>query len=180
MSLPLLIVLFLIGLVGIPLTLLAIRRQKKPDQIIRRQIKKSKFRNWENEISAMAKFETADYESPVFLNQHNAFGMKHASKRKNQLGVNDGRQHRTYLGRNAVRDSTADLIDLLTWNRFPTKNTGLTDFVNNLKNDGYYTISRANYFKGLNSFFMDRLMSDPFFIGPPPDPGPPPPPLKFL
>ena len=75
--------------------------------------------------------------------------MKHAFKRKNQPGRNDGRTYRTY---NSVADSARDLVDLYEWNNLdPNLNTAYS-FAQELKNDRYYEDTVDNYSRGLNRF----------------------------
>lgn len=104
----------------------------------------------------MAKHESGQFTSRLFLQQRNAFGMGTATKgrKERQLGrvgdlVVEGQRMQEY---DSVEQSTRDLLDLLDYNRFPTDLKTVDQFAQELRNDGYYTDSVTNYTRALKRF----------------------------
>lgn len=107
--------------------------------------KYGKYSKW---IEAQAKHETSNFTSRAFKELNNAFGMKHASKRK-QLGIDSGDVYRKY---SSLSESIQDLVLWFKDQNFPIDLNSPSDYAMELKNRGYYTDSYQNYYNGIKSF----------------------------
>jgi len=142
--LTLFILVFLAG------TLLAFRMiSRRPEAQIRRIFRRSKYSKMIPLIIAQAKHETANFTSNIFRTQNNAFSIKHAFKRKDQPGFDEGKAHRSYKN---VKDSARDLLDLFEWNNFNPNLTNAMSYAMALKADHYYEATADSYAKGINSW----------------------------
>lgn len=103
-------------------------------------------------MKAQAKFETANFTSNAYLNEHNMFGMGNASKR-DQRGKSSTK---TYDGGRLIRSyfwdvgSLKDLLDYFDAVNFPTSVTSTTQYADELKARNYYQSSAVDYKNGLD------------------------------
>ena len=109
-------------------------------------------------MTAQAAFETADFNSFIFRNNNNAFGMKYAGQTV-ALGEKNG-----YAYYKSVTDSVADLVNWYNRHRrnilsLPLIIFSLSDYVSFLKNQNYFEDSEAVYLAGVqyyyNKYFHD-------------------------
>lgn len=100
-------------------------------------------------LSAQTQHETGNFTSNIFRTQNNLFGMKHANGRV-QLGVNDGREHRTYAN---VTDSMRDQLAYLRQVNFPTEVSSVQEFVTELQKRDYFKAPISEYYGGVNAFY---------------------------
>jgi len=106
---------------------------------------------------AQAAHETNGFNSRLFTDNNNAFGMKYA---KQILSVGEKKGFANY---NSVNDSVKDLIKWYTINRnkifsLPLVIVTLKDYVNFLKRNKYFEDTEANYLKGVEYYY--RLLNE--------------------
>jgi len=123
-----------------------VRNQSKGELAIKQVFSKSAYSELSPFIIAQAKHESNNFKSPLYLRSNNMFGMTNASER-NQLGkevAND--QYRHYK---SDVESAKDLLLYFEYFNFPQKTPNLVGYVNQLKDNGYFTSSYDNYYNGL-------------------------------
>lgn len=99
-------------------------------------------------IAAVARHETGNYKSPLFLNHNNFFGMKAAKKRphyqdyvaKGNLG---------YAGFNSPANSVRDFVMYLNYVGYPWHFDSVTDLVETMKSHGYFEAPLSEYINGV-------------------------------
>lgn len=159
--LPLLILLFLFlnwitrrkGMAGAMETIKYNPNAQKPNSVIN-FFKNTEYSQLAPLLSAQAQHETGNFSSSAYISQNNMYGMKHAVIR-DQLGVNDGRTYRTYA--NPVQ-SMQDMLMYLRAVNFPTTVLSVQEYVQELKNRGYFGDSVANYYKNVDYYYKRNML----------------------
>jgi hypothetical protein len=100
-------------------------------------------------LVAQAAFETANFTSPVFLNNNNFFGMKQPKIRRT-LATGTALNHATF---NSRRDSVNDFA--LWWSYFnmPREFISISDYVYLIKSKGYFESDAASYIAGMQRYY---------------------------
>jgi hypothetical protein len=103
---------------------------------------------------AQAKFETNDFKSEAYINEHNMFGMGNAPEGRGQPGKpsirkydNPPRSIRSYWWDIA---SMRDQLRYFAQVKFPTEISGTSQYAAELKKRGYYQSDEIAYKKGLD------------------------------
>lgn len=99
-------------------------------------------------IISQAAFETGNFTSRIFKQNHNLFGMK-LPKLRNTLATGEKFGHATF---NSDFDSIKDYK--LYWVNFshPEQFESLRSFIERLKSKGYFEADIENYFKGVEYY----------------------------
>jgi hypothetical protein len=133
--------------------LYGISRMKKssPAQAINRVFRGSKYEYLIPLLIAQAKHETGNFQSNLFRNHNNMFGMKiprsRTSFRNGQVTLN-GETFSTFA---SLEQSAKDQLAYLEAVNFPRVNDSF-EFVAALQNRGYFTDNFGNYLKGVQSW----------------------------
>ena len=104
----------------------------------------------------MAKHESRDLKSALYIDHNNAFGMKVPSKRKslrNGTVTINGETFSTYSN---PGKSLADLFLYFDEFRWPSKVLDLREYVNRLYENGYFLDLYTTYRDGLNYFLKNK------------------------
>ena len=104
-------------------------------------------------IVAQAAFETANFTSPIYLENHNLFGMRYAGQ-KLALGSKSG-----YAYYKDDNDSILDYMAYYKLNKYEDYYPSLEAFVSALKSRGYFTALPQDYYKGVK-YFMNIYYPD--------------------
>lgn len=106
----------------------------------------SKYRKLRKYVVAQAKHETGNFESRVFLQNNNAFGMKNPFRR---VTTSLGGDHNNYARYADVGDSLQDLFLWFDMRNFPTEVTSVDEYAFLLKSGKYFEDDLDNYSNGL-------------------------------
>lgn len=99
-------------------------------------------------IAAVARHESGNYTSPLFLNHKNFFGMKAAKKRPHhQDYVAQGSLG--YAGFNSPSNSVRDFIMYLDYVGYPRHFDSVSDLVKTMKGHGYFEADLSEYINGV-------------------------------
>jgi len=97
-------------------------------------------------ITAQAAHETGNFQSQIFKENNNLFGMKHAGQRLSQGEKNGHAYYKT------IEDSVKDYQIYYKLNNYPVTFETPENFVDSLKNHGYFEANIENYKKGVRHF----------------------------
>lgn len=121
------------------------------EQKIRARLLLSKYRNLSPHIITLARLESGRYTSNNFKQLNNIFNIKNAFERKGQPGYQvQGSEFRKY---NFYYQSLNDLLELFDYTNFPVEVSSSQDFVQQLKNRGYFEEELLFYF---NKFIQNQ------------------------
>ena len=99
-------------------------------------------------VVAQAKHESGNYNSDIFWENHNFFGMKHPRKRKT-TSIGSSRGHAVYL---SFEDAITDYFYYLEVFGYPLDEKVVKRWVILLKNKGYFEDSFSRYYNGVKYF----------------------------
>lgn len=97
---------------------------------------------------AVSKFETADFQSRLFKEDNNLWGMKLAAIRPNTQAGAGGSGFAKY---NSVEDSIEDIILYLKWFKYPKDFAFPDEMVGYMKMKGYFEEPYSYYLNGVKS-----------------------------
>ena len=110
-------------------------------------------------LEAMAKHETNNFQSAVFKDLKNMFGMKTPSRRPTTGTPSDRYEAGEYKGKHApflkfknTKDSARDMVLYLREFNVPTSYQSHLDFFHRLKRNGYWTGDYNQYVKGVERY----------------------------
>lgn len=109
---------------------------------------------WKNGVSidlsfiilAQAKHETNSFQSNVFKNSNNLFGIKYFKKRKKTTAIG---QYRAYCRYKDIIDSTIDYVYYMEKKKIPKHENSVKKYVNLLKQKKYFEDSTKRYYNGV-------------------------------
>lgn len=103
-------------------------------------------------IDAQAVHETGGFESRIFREQNNLFGMKKPVTRR---FVGSKNSDNPYMKYDSQRQAVEDLFLWMDSVNFPYSVSGSAQYVAELKKRNYFEDSIQTYLKGVNSALMD-------------------------
>ena len=103
-------------------------------------------------ITSQSAFETADFNSKIFKENNNAFGMKYAGQ---MFAAGEKNGYANYLN---VDDSVSDFVKWYNKHRqnifsLPLIIFTLADYVRFLKNNNYFEALESSYLAGVQSYY---------------------------
>lgn len=107
-------------------------------------------------------YQGKPWNSPVFHNLNNGFGMLHPSRRKtlsigkgsNQPNFDGGGAYATYHN---LSDSAKDLVLWLNYNKIPWKQINSSDdYISFIKRKGYFGATESSYLTGVK-YWIKKL-----------------------
>lgn len=110
----------------------------------------SEYAHYLDWIVAQSQHETNGWQSSLFKNNNNLFGMKIPSKREyfgnGGTPAPDGGDYAKY---NSWADSAKDLLSWMRYVKFPVGLLTVDAYVHALKTNSYFTDGEDNYLKGV-------------------------------
>ena len=100
---------------------------------------------------AQSAFETGNWTSKIFIENHNLFGMKFPKIRET-TAIGEKYGHAVY---NSVQDSVRDYILYLKYFDYPEQYNSAKEFVNLLKEKGYFESDLQSYIEGVQHYLKD-------------------------
>jgi len=109
---------------------------------------------WKNGVSvdlsyiilSQAKHETANFQSNVFKNSNNLFGIKYFKKRKKTTAIG---QYRAYCRYKNIIDSTIDYIYYMEKKGIPMHEKSVKSYIDLLKQKKYFEDSTKRYYNAV-------------------------------
>jgi len=101
-------------------------------------------------ITAQAAFETGNFNSVIFLEQNNLFGMKLAKKRKT-LAIDENRAHAVF---NSLEDSVSDFRIYFKYFGYPETFSSVADYCSQIKEKKYFEANLQHYTKGVEFYYQ--------------------------
>lgn len=102
----------------------------------------------------MARHETEDYASELFVNANNAFGFKVPPRPSYRNGTYKIGQN-VYSSYASLDSSIADIIRYFDFVNFPTQVKDVEHFVRELRVRNYFTDRVSNYTRGVK-YFLEK------------------------
>jgi uncharacterized FlgJ-related protein len=99
-------------------------------------------------ITAQSAFETGNFTSNIYLNNHKLFGMKLARVR-NTTAIGEKFNHAVYEN---IIDSLKDFKIYFESFKYLQNYSSLTSYIQAIKKNSYFEADEESYFKGVNHY----------------------------